>query len=708
MDMILDELNRLLGEDPVPRDDQGYLSHVGELLDGLHPALLFLADAGGAGQAAHDLGSGTDLEVAREIAREISAGFRQGDHYVARRDVQGQVHTVFGLRLSPADGGEFLGGLWPAAGGAESGLRRHPLALRVCGRLASLGIRRERAGKTWQTQVQHLVNEQDTLKASHADAIASAIEEREIRLHEERERLVAEQACVATEAANRAKSQFLANMSHEIRTPLTAILGFTELLRSGACDGDPTERESYLATIHVSANHLLELINDILDLSKIEAGRMVVERIPCSPYEIIAAVLSLMRVRARESNLSLTAEWPDGVPATIQTDALKVKQLLINLVGNAVKFTRYGGVRLVCRLLRSPDKPQMAFDVIDTGVGIAPDKLETIFDAFVQADNSVTREFGGTGLGLAISRKIARALGGDIAIQSVPDQGSTFTATVDTGPMEGVKILDAPKADALAGGDAASPPRPAAVTPCRVLLVEDGSTNRKLISLMLRRSGMEVTTAENGKIGVELACASPFDVILMDMQMPVMDGYTAAQKLRELGMTVPIIALTAHALAEDKQKCLRAGCSGYLSKPVKSEDLLQGIADALASAASPVAEPGAPLPSGQPVPPLPDREPLVSTLPLDDPDFREIVEDFIGFLGRQLDVMKKACGEGDLSTVIEAAHALKGTAGGAGFDALTRPAKELEALARSGRQAEMPDALRVLERLAERIAVPVA
>jgi signal transduction histidine kinase/DNA-binding NarL/FixJ family response regulator/HPt (histidine-containing phosphotransfer) domain-containing protein len=711
MDTILEQIDKMFCDGAVPLDEAGYLCQLSSLFGEQRPLILFLADAGGSVQAAHDLGSGIDLEVARQVAAAAHSRLRHEDLCLFESDFQGQAFYAFGLQLSPPPDGEMLGGLLAVAESPQGELREIASALRVCGRLARMGTHERRAAETLRTRVRHLLNEQETLRSSQNDAIARAIEEREIRLQEERDRLNAEQLCATNEAANRAKSQFLANMSHEIRTPLTAILGFTELLRSGTCEDNQEERDDYLATIHASANHLLELINDILDLSKIEAGRIDVVRVPLSPQAIVAEVLSAMRVRACDKGLRLACEWPDGMPATIRTDAMRLKQLLINLIGNALKFTHRGGVRLVCRLLLSAEKPQVAFNVIDTGIGIAADKLETIFDAFVQADNSVTREFGGTGLGLVISRRIAQALGGDISVTSTVNQGSTFTATIDPGPLDGVKILEPPQADAVASRQGRIGAQQIGPLAGRVLLVEDGSTNRKLLSLILRKAGMEVVTAENGRIGVDRAREERFDVILMDMQMPVMDGYAAAQEIRALGMTTPIIALTAHAMSQDKQKCLRAGCSAYLSKPVKSDDLLQAVANMLASAESPVGDEAraaaAPATPADSAAAPPDAEPLVSTLPLDDPEFREIVEDFIVWLDQQLQAIKTACAEGDLQAILAMAHTLKGTAGGAGFDAFTAPAKALENLARDGRRAEIPAALRLLEGLAERILVPV-
>ncbi|MGQ9574423.1 MAG: response regulator [Thermoguttaceae bacterium] len=702
MDDIFEALETYFGPEEIAGDPTGCLVRVGRLLEDCHPGLLFLADGRGKLKAAEVLGAGLDLSVVRPVAQEISSRLAEAPISIRERTVDGRAYHAFGLRLDMDGHPGVLGGLVEWSDSARRGLQRAERSLRLCGEMAWIALRSELASRTLRTQVDHLLAEQATLKAAHSEAIAQAIEEQEKRLLEEQNRLVMEKACLATEAANRAKSEFLANMSHEIRTPLNAILGFAELLIKGADEGDEAERQDYLNTIYTSGRHLLELINDILDLSKIEAGRMEVERIPCSPHEIVASVMSVLRVRAKEKGLQFTCEWPDGVPVTIQTDPVRLRQLLINLAGNAIKFTDSGSVRIVVRLTKEPGRPVMAFYIIDTGIGIPPDKLARIFDPFVQGDSSVTRRFGGTGLGLAISRRLAAALGGELTVQSQPGKGSVFTATIDPGPLDGVEILEAPPNDAVNGARLKMTAEKTSLAGSRILLVEDGSTNRKLISLVLRRAGAEVATAENGQSGVELAMREPFDLILMDMQMPVLDGYSATQKLRKIGITVPIIALTAHAMSGDEQKCLRAGCSGYLSKPVDSERLLQTLSSHLGrarAAAGGVA-------SGSQPSSLAQARPLLSTLPTDDPEFREIVEEFIQRLHEQHAAMKRAWANGDLEELARLAHWLKGAGGTAGFGAFNEPAKSLEQFAKTQDRDRLPAALDAISQLVERVAAP--
>ncbi|MCH8046332.1 MAG: response regulator [Planctomycetes bacterium] len=390
----------------------------------------------------------------------------------------------------------------------------------------------------------------------------------------------------AAEAASRAKSEFLANMSHEIRTPMTAILGFSEiLLGDESLHQAAPESIEALRTIQRNGKYLLDLIDDILDLSKIEAGKFEVERIACSPVELVDEVISLMKVRSAAKNLPLEVEYDGAIPEVIQCDPTRLRQILVNLVGNAIKFTEVGSVRLVVRSTqRSDNTRQLQFDVIDTGIGLTREQIERLFRPFTQADSSTTRKFGGTGLGLTISKRLAEVLGGDIRVKSEYGKGSTFSAIVEVGSLDGVSMLEHP-AQAIERKkqepQKASPPQPQ--LDCRILLAEDGPDNQRLISFVLKKAGADVTIVENGLLACERALEAkadgmPFDVILMDMQMPIMDGYQATRQLRHAGYTQPILALTAHAMAGDEEKCRDAGCDDYLTKPIDRSKFLPLIA----------------------------------------------------------------------------------------------------------------------------------
>ena len=393
-----------------------------------------------------------------------------------------------------------------------------------------------------------------------------------------------EQAKEAAEAANHAKSEFLANMSHEIRTPLTAILGYADVLLD-----HPGTKEARQAahTVKRNGEQLLAIINDILDISKIEADRLEPEWSRCSPHHIVDEIASLMRVRADAKGLQLTVEYDGTIPDTIHTDPVRLRQILTNLIGNAIKFTELGSVRVVTRLSDESDhEPKLRFDVIDTGIGLTESQIGMLFRPFTQVDASIHRRFGGTGLGLAISKRLAEMLGGSIAVNSTPGKGSAFSVTVGTGPLDGVRMIDHPSAAPSA------PPRIALFEvklACRLLLAEDGPDNQRLIAFVLRKAGAEVTVAEDGQVAVDYALAAqreekPFDLILMDIQMPVMDGYEATARLRQAGFTGPIIALTAHAMLDDRQKCLKAGCDDYTTKPIVPRELAKLIAVHLAKA----------------------------------------------------------------------------------------------------------------------------
>jgi signal transduction histidine kinase/ActR/RegA family two-component response regulator len=386
------------------------------------------------------------------------------------------------------------------------------------------------------------------------------------------------------ESASSAKSQFLANMSHEIRTPLNAILGFTDILLRDD-DGANVQRTDFLETIKGSGKHLLALVNDLLDLAKIEARQIQVERIPCSPRQIVTEVVSTLRVRARERGIALDCLWSGDVPEKIDSDPHRLKQLLLNLVGNAIKFTQEGTVTIEAGVETRGGSAMLKFEITDSGIGIAADKLLAIFDPFVQADSSITRRFGGTGLGLAISRSIAEALGGELMVSSQVGVGSKFTATIATGELTS-KVRTEPAFDTRRDSTLSHGSSTADLTGVRVLVVDDGVTNRKLIKLLLSRRGAQIVTAENGAIALDQAAVRAFDMILMDMQMPVMDGYTATTELRRRGFTGPIVALTAHAMKGDREKCEQAGCDGYLTKPIDGDRLIRNVAQLVAAHAS--------------------------------------------------------------------------------------------------------------------------
>ncbi len=510
---------------------------------------------------------------------------------------------------------------------------------------------------------------QDELERLVAQRTADLQAANEHLQHEIDERRRAEDQA---EAANRAKSLFLANMSHEIRTPMTAILGFAEVLTTpGLTDA---ERLNHIDTIRRNGQHLLGIINDILDLSKIEAGKMAVETIPCSITQILHEVASLMQPRAIEKGIAFDLEFATAIPDRILSDPIRIRQILINLAGNAIKFTERGSVRVVTKIIQGP---AVQFDIIDTGIGITRDDLQNIFQPFVQAENSTSRRFGGTGLGLTISSRLADMLGGTISAKSRPGQGSVFTVTIATGPLDGIPMVSHP-AEAVTGtwdvGTTTS--RGNSRLDCSILLAEDGPDNQRLFRRILETAGASVTIVENGNLAVEAAMAAgeegrPYDLILMDMQMPVMDGYEATRLLRSRGYSRPIIALTAHAMATDRQKCLAAGCDEYVTKPIDRKELMDTIHNHLQQRVPPAATPAQ------------QAQALVSEL-ADDADLRDLVLQFVAELPKRVDALRQAIDEHDLTVVSSLAHQLKGSAGGYGFPWITQAAADLEHSAKAG------------------------
>lgn len=501
------------------------------------------------------------------------------------------------------------------------------------------------------------------------------------------------------EAANQAKSEFLANMSHEIRTPMNAILGFTELLRRGY---GRTERDStrYLDTIHQSGRHLLGLINDILDLSKVEAGQLTVEKIACAPHEVVQGALSELQLKAREKGIALSLRLHTPVPERVQSDPARIRQVVLNLLSNAVKFTERGSVEAVLAC----NGTAYTIEVNDTGIGMDPGKVESMFDPFTQADVSITRRFGGTGLGLAISRRLARALGGDLAGTSQPGVGTSMIFSFASGSLEGVRMLDAT-------GLAAAPAVAAAnrarwrIPPARVLVVDDGPENRELISLVLAEQGLWVEEADNGQVALERLASASYDLVLMDMQMPVLDGHAATRELRRRGLQLPVVALTAHAMKGFEEEVMAAGCTAYLTKPVDIDALLQQLAQLLGGTleAGPASQPVSIF--GDPAPVEVEDGPIRSRF-AGNAKLAPIVRKFAARLREQLGHTQSAAQHGDLAEVERLAHWLAGAAGTVGYDAFTAPAREMEAAARAGDAAQAEAVLQRLTQMAQRLELP--
>ncbi len=387
-----------------------------------------------------------------------------------------------------------------------------------------------------------------------------------------------EEARAQAEAANHSKSTFLANMSHEIRTPMTAILGYTDLIGDRIDDEETLE---HVRTIRRNGDFLLDIINDILDLSKIEAGKLDITPQRFSPVELVEDVRSIMEVRATERGIRLDVEYCGLIPAQIDSDPIRLRQILINLVGNAIKFTPAGEVTIVVRCEPPTDATgrQLQFDIVDTGIGISPQQQRRLFLPFSQGNGEVNREFGGTGLGLAISKRLTELLGGQISAHSQLGQGSRFTFAIAVGQIDDVDMVHPPQhSESLA-----TPAQFRGIQlDCHVLVVDDRRDIRFLSKTLLQKAGAVVSEAEDGQVALQMVEAkghqeNGFDLILLDMQMPRLDGYQTAQRLRGLGFAGPIIALTADAMQGDMTRCIESGCNDYLSKPINIRALTEMV-----------------------------------------------------------------------------------------------------------------------------------
>jgi CheY-like chemotaxis protein len=375
-------------------------------------------------------------------------------------------------------------------------------------------------------------------------------------------------------------------MSHEIRTPMTAILGYVDLLRSE--EVDPAEGRQMLGVIQRNGKHLISVINDILDLSKLESGKLTIEWLDCALEEILGDVVLLMRERAVEKGIGFQVATRSTIPERVRTDPTRLRQILLNLLSNAIKFTAHGSVQLTVESVQEQEKHFLRFEIRDSGIGIPSDKHEAVFQAFSQADTSTTRRFGGSGLGLCISLRLANLLGGRLElVHSAPGVGTTFAVLVSVGELQAAPAAAAKDSVRTVEARDAERPLPTRLEG-RVLVADDSVDNQRLIRTILARLGLQVEIADNGRIAVEMAQAaldagSRYDLILMDMQMPEMDGYEATRRLRQSEHAEPIVAITAHAMTGERERCIDSGCDDYVSKPIDRAQLLRMLERYLAS-----------------------------------------------------------------------------------------------------------------------------
>lgn len=424
--------------------------------------------------------------------------------------------------------------------------------------------------------------------ASGVGLLATAIWGLGRRLHRLRtDQRVVQAHLQHVQAAAQSKNMFLANVCHEIRTPMTAILGFAEMLE------DPqlthAQRLEHLATVQRNGKHLLAVLNDVLDLSKIEANRLQIERMRCPLVELVGEAVELLRPRAAGKQVELACEFQGPLPETIMTDPTRLRQILLNLIGNAIKFTSQGQVSVLVRLdpQSRPQQSLVRIDVRDTGIGLSPEQILNLFKPFMQGDQTTARRFGGSGLGLVISRRLAQMLGGDITVTSRPEMGTTFSLTLACelpvcGAVPAEDSAFHVHAQSGASGASVAPP-PQIELRGRILLAEDGHDNQRLIAYLLRKAGAQVDIVGDGAVAVQQvarvnADGAPYDLVVMDIMMPEMDGLTATRTLREQGIQVPIVALTAHAMNGDRERCLAAGCDDYATKPIDRLALLRTCA----------------------------------------------------------------------------------------------------------------------------------
>ncbi len=478
---------------------------------------------------------------------------------------------------------------------------------------------------------------------------------------------------------NKAKSSFLANMTHEIRTPLTSILGYSEMLLDSKQSQD--ERTNSIHTIIRSGRHLQQLINNILDISKIEAERLDLERIDVSPFELMSEICSISMSKAKAKGLECHLNYKFPLPKFINSDPVRLRQILINLCGNAIKFTHEGQVCVEVSYSQLEEK--LFFKVTDTGIGMTDEQMLKIFDDFTQADSSTTRQYGGSGLGLHLSKQLANLLGGDIIVNSEIDKGSCFTLSVSVGEVTPLKLVDT-KPDVSTSIAPASPILNDDIVSGRVLLAEDNIDNQELISIYINNAGAEVDIAENGLEAVTMAMKQAYDLIIMDMQMPVMDGMEAAKTLRARGYEGPIVALTANAFHEFADKCKDAGCCAFLSKPVDRQRFYQVLYKYLG-------------------PQTDNIDPLHSSLLEEEPELIGLIEKYIKKYPTMIEELKHAFESEDWELFAKQLHDLKATGGNYGFMDVTHLTIRIKDLLDDEDHLAIPGFIQELEKLHPRM-----